>query len=116
MQLSWSAWVLVICAIVSLVAILFGVVRAALAAAVVKRHADVLTSALPVGDLAELEAYMQRINGAVEGIRPLIARGQAAVQRIDRALRELRMPEAIAALRLAGASLRLLFGRFPTPR
>ena len=116
MALSWSAWILVICAALAFLCVVYGAIRAALAARVVKQHTDALKSLQIVNDVAEAQAYAARINAAMDGMPALIARADGAVQRIGQSLHELRMPEAFAAIRLAGASLRLLFGRFPTPR
>lgn len=116
MTLSWSAWVLVICAIASLSCVAYGAFRAALAARVAKQHAERLRTTTLAADAAAIEAYLQRIDAVAAALPTLVARADAAVTRIKRSSEALHMPEAIAAVRLAGASLRLLFGRFPTPR
>jgi hypothetical protein len=116
MTLSWSAWILVICAIVSVACVVYGALHAALAASVAKQHAERLRATTLVADAVEIEAYLQRMNAVAEALPALVARADVAVARIKRSLEALHMPEAIAAVRLAGASLRLLFGRFPTPR
>lgn len=116
MTLSWSAWVLVICVIASLSCVAYGALRAVLAARVAREDAERLRTTTLVADAAEIESYLQRIDTVAAALPALVARADAAVARIKRSLEALHMPEAIAAVRLAGVSLRLLFGRFPTPR
>jgi hypothetical protein len=106
--MTWPAWVLVICAVASLVCVLYGVVRAAMAARVVKAHADRLKTAPLVTDAARAQTYVARINEDMAGIQALLERAQAAIAQINRGLADLRIPEAVAAVRTAGLAIRLL--------
>lgn len=107
--MSWPAWVLVICAVVALACMLYGALRAALAARAVKAHVG-RAKALPmVADLAKAEAYVHRINDDLARVNGLLARGKAAIDSINESVTRMRIPEAVLAVRTAGAALRLLF-------
>ncbi|HET9030043.1 MAG TPA: hypothetical protein VFN49_07695 [Candidatus Aquilonibacter sp.] len=106
--MTWAVWVLLICAAVALVFVAYGAARAALAARVVKAHVDRVQSATVIADAAEAQVYAQRINDDLAQVEGLLARANAAIATINQGLHDLRIPEAIAALRTAGAAIRLL--------
>jgi hypothetical protein len=107
--MTWAVWVLVICAAVSFACLLYGVIRAALAARAVKQHVDRLKATPLADDAAKAAVYGRRIGAALPQIEALLVRANAAISTISDALKELRIPEAVAALRTAGAAIRLLF-------
>jgi len=73
-----------------------------------KQHVD-RTRATPIfADLKTLDAAKTRLNNDLTEIEALLPRAQAAGQEIMDGLDELRIPQAIAALRMTGAAIRLL--------
>lgn len=107
--MSWAAWVLVICAVVAFACVVAGVVRAAVAGLAVKKHADALKSLPIVAEVTGARVYGERINARLGQMSELLARANGAVQSINASLQEMRIPEAVAAVRTAGAAIRLLF-------
>ncbi len=59
-------------------------------------------------DTASAERALQRINGDVQAVPPLIERSQTALRTLQSALKELRMRRARTAIALAGLSIRAL--------
>ena len=110
--MTWAPWVLVICAAGALVCVLYGVIRAAVAARTVKAHADRLKELPVLAQAAQADVYAQRINDDVAQIDGLLVRANLAIQSINASIQKMRIPEAIAALRTAGAAIRLLASSF----
>ena len=107
--MTWPAWVLVICAAVSFACVLYGALRAALAARTVKMHVDRVQAFPLLADAAEARVSIQRINHDLARLDGLLARANVAVRTLNEALAQMRIPEAVAAARAAGAAIRLLF-------
>lgn len=109
MSAAWPAWVLWICVVAALLCMTYGGLRAMLAARVVKNHVDRMKALPIVAEVAKSEGYAARINADLAGIEELLVRANAAIRAINKGLAEMRIPEAIAAVRMAGAAIRLLF-------
>lgn len=107
--MTWPAWVLVICAVVSLACMLYGAVAAGLAARTVKVHADRVRALPLLADAAAAQVNVQRINDDLAQLDGLLLRATAAVRTINEALAQMRIPQAVAAARTAGAAIHLLF-------
>ncbi|HET7813722.1 MAG TPA: hypothetical protein VFL13_05065 [Candidatus Baltobacteraceae bacterium] len=107
--MAWPAWVLVICVVVALVLMAYGALRAMTAARVVKNHVDRMKAQPLIGKLAKAQGDVQRINENVDAINALLVRANAAIRTMNDAIGEMRLPEAVAAIRTAGAAIRLLF-------
>ena len=107
--MSWPAWVLVICAVLSVILIAYGALRAALAAKRVKDHTDRIKASPLATNAASAAVYGERINADLAQIDVLLARANAAISSINASIQQLRIPEAVAAVRTAGAAIRLLF-------
>ena len=93
------------------VAVLFflaGSVAAMLAAGRTARRLSELRAHSALIDAPALAARVERLNATLTHMPALLERAHAAIDRINTALRELRLPQAVAALRAAGAAIRLL--------
>ena len=106
--MAWPAWVLVICVVAALVCMSYGAISALRALQVVKKHADRMKSPPLVAEVAKAQANVARINADMTAIEALLVRANAAVRSINEGIADLRIPEAIAAIRTAGAAIRLL--------
>jgi hypothetical protein len=75
---------------------------------VLEAHAERLSAALPVAvvDGARLRAALQRLDDSAAAAQAEFARMGGAARRIADGARDLRLREAVLALRLAGAALR----------
>ena len=109
MHLAWPAWVLVICVVVALFCIAYGALRAMRAARVVKNHVERIKTSPLVARVKQAELNVDRINVDVVAIDALLVRANAAIRTINEGIADLRIPEAILAVRTAGAAIRLLF-------
>jgi hypothetical protein len=49
-----------------------------------------------------------RLQASIDAVPPLLARANVAIERVNLALNDLRLPQAIAALRGARLAIRLL--------
>lgn len=107
--MAWPAWVLVICVVAALGLTAYGAVRALTAARAVKNHVDRMKAQPLVSKLARAKENMQRIDGNVTELEALLVRANAAVGTINDGIAEMRIPQAVAAVRTAGAAVRLLF-------
>ena len=107
--MTWPVWVLAICAAVALLCMLVGVIRAALAARVVNAHLQRLKNEPLIAGASNAQACVKRINDDVAQIELLLARAQIALRTIREGIEDLRVPEAVVAVRTAGAAIRLLF-------
>lgn len=104
-----QAWVLTACIVLAIVLTVAGVLRAVLSALRVKRHVAAVSEAPFLGYAEEAQAYALRLNADLEEMAPLLARAKKALDSINDAVAEMRMPQAVFALRTASAALRLLF-------
>lgn len=76
-------------------------------------HTDALRAAGPtIADPEALENALSRIERSAEAMQTEIARAGAALRAIGEAARELRLREAMTALRVAGTALRALRSLF----
>jgi hypothetical protein len=108
-RLTWPAWVFVICVVASLTCTVVGATIAAIAFARLAKHLDRTSSeAATLVDAQRVERNLARINNFANGIQPLIERSFAALGSLNAALTEMRLPEAMLALRTARAAVRLL--------
>jgi hypothetical protein len=97
------------CGAASLILMLAGLPSLVRARREVQEHAQRLRSA-PVAlfDSVRFETAVERINRDVAGLPPLLDRASAAVREIGAGLGELRLRQALVALRLAGVAIRAL--------
>ncbi len=108
MAIAWPTAVLIAGVAAAGACVLFGVAVAAVAALRVKRHADALQAHPLIARAAAAPALGERITHDLEALTGLSVRAQAALEQLAVALHEVRLPQAIAALRVAGAAIRLL--------
>ena len=108
MAIAWPSAVLIVGVAAAAACMLVGIAVAAVAGLRVKRHADALQAHPLIQRAAAAPALGERITHDLEAITGLTARAQAALEQLGAALQELRLPQAIAALRVAGAAIRLL--------
>lgn len=109
MLAAWPAWVLGICVVAALVCVAYGALRLMRAAGIVKKHVNRMKALPVIGEAAKAERNVQRINADMAAIDELLVRANAAIRSINESLAELRIPEAVAAVRTAGAAIHLLF-------
>ena len=90
--------------------IVAGMIPLLRASRLVKAHAERLNAALPVAlvDGARLRSALERLDESAMGARSEVARMGFAVRRIADGVGDLRLREAMLALRVAGAALRAL--------
>jgi hypothetical protein len=100
----------VVCAVISAGCIVAGVLPVLRARADLQTHADRLQAALPVVllDPRRLEGVAARIDADVEALHGLITRLTRSGREIAIAIEELRLREAMIALRVAAAAVRAL--------
>ena len=103
-----------VCAFVAIGCIVAGVIPLLRAKRSVEAHAERLQAALPVAviDGARLHAAFERLDASSAAAKSETARIGSALRRIADAADDLRMREAVLALRLAGAALRALRALF----
>ncbi len=106
--MAWPAWVLVVCVVVALGFTAYGALRAIGAAGVVKKHVDSIKAQPLLADVAKAQRYSQRINEDMAAIEALLVRANSAIGTINDSIAVMRVPEAVAAVRTAGAAIRLL--------
>lgn len=110
MHLTWPAWILVICLLASFVCAIVAASVAVLALARFSKHLKRTSNeAAALVDAKRLEMNIARITGLVDGVEPFVDRSRVAIASINAALGELRLPEAMLAVRTASATVRLLF-------
>jgi hypothetical protein len=99
-----------VCALVAAGCVVVGMLPVLRARADLQTHADRLQAALPVVllDPRRLAAAAARIDADVGALRDLVIRLNAAVREIAAAIEELRLREAVMALRVAAAAVRAL--------
>ncbi|MBV8638643.1 MAG: hypothetical protein JO322_11210 [Candidatus Eremiobacteraeota bacterium] len=107
--MAWPAWVLVICVVLALVLIAYGAVRAMSAARIVKNHVERMKAQPLLAAFARAQSNMQQINEDVAALDALLVRANAAIRTMNDGIAEMRIPQAVAAVRTAGAAIRLLF-------
>ncbi len=107
--MSWPAWVLVVCAVAALICIAYGALRAVRALRVVKNHVDRMKTLPLLAEVKKAQVNANRINADMAAIDALLARANAAIRTINESIADLRIPEAVAAVRTAGAAITLLF-------
>ncbi len=97
------------CILVAVLLVIAGGVVALRAALHTKRRVEAIRDAAPgIVDVERAKADAERLRNAVDGIVPLLDRAKLAIDRINAGLRDLKLPQAIFALRTAGAAIRLL--------
>jgi hypothetical protein len=99
-----------VCGLLAIGCIVAGTLRVLRAKRVVKAHAERLNAAIPVAVLDEtrLRAALGRLDESAVAAQTQVARMGFAVRRIAAGLSDLRLREAMLALRVAGAALRAL--------
>ncbi len=99
-----------VCGVVALGCVIAGIVPTLRAKHAVEAHAERLQAALPVAvvDAARLRAALDRLDATSAAARFETARIGIAVRRIAQGANDLRLREAVLALRVAGAALRAL--------
>ncbi len=85
--------------------------RAIASLGAVKKHIDRMKQQPLREDVAKVNGYSQRIQQDVAAIDGLTARANIAIRTIGDGVAELRIPEAVAAIRTARAAVRLLFSQ-----
>lgn len=99
-----------VCAVASLLFIIAGGAIAGVAAARLKHHqARTQEAAERLVDAKRVHAIVARLSAADVALAQLLDRAKAAVASIGASLEDLRLPQAMLALRAAGAAVRLLF-------
>ena len=100
----------VVCALVAAGCVVGGILPVLRARTDLQTHADRLQEALPVVllDPSRLAAAAARIDADVDALRGVVMRLHAAMRSIAEAIEELRLREAIIALRVAAAAIRAL--------
>ncbi len=99
-----------ICGVLAIGCAVAGILPVIRAKRVLEAHAERLRAALPVAvvDAARLRAALQRLDDGAAAAQAEIARMGGAARRIADGARDLRLREAVLALRLVGAALRAL--------
>lgn len=101
------------CGLAALICIAIGAVAVARERRTLQAHTEALRAASPtIVDSARLDAALSRIGSSAEAMQAEIARAGAALRAINDAVRELRLREAMTALRLAGTALGALRALF----
>ena len=102
----------VACGVLAVACVLFGAGALLRERNALTDHVGRLQSALPLAliDTARLNAAVARLGRSVESIRVELERLAAAMTAIAKAARDLRLREAVLAIRVAGAALRALRG------
>jgi len=99
----------VIVAAVALLLVVTGLVIALIALGRFKRRVQATMAHLNgVFDRERAAGIAAQLQSSIDEVAPLLVRANAALARINRALSELRLPQAVVALRTAGAAIRLL--------
>ena len=109
MTLAWPAWILVICAVIALVCVAYGALRAIAALRIVKKHSDALRASPLIARATGAQNDVNRIRADVVVIQSLVERSKYAIAEINQGFADLRIPQAVAAMRTANAAVRLLF-------
>ena len=98
-----------VCAAVAAIAMLVGVIAVLRERREVQAHVRRLQAGVPKHfDAARLTRAVDRIGTDADSARMLLDRAAASVQTIGASLRDLRLREAVIALRLAAAAVRHL--------
>jgi uncharacterized protein YoxC len=98
-----------VCAAVAVICMLVGVVAVLRERREVQAHVRRLQANVPkYFDSGRLTRAVERIGSDAEGARALLDRAAASARTIGASLRDLRLREAIVALRLAAAAVRHL--------
>lgn len=106
--MSWALWFLIACAVVAVLLAGTGGVMALRAASALRRRADDVVPHELLVRLNTAQNDAERLQAAVAGIEALPSRANAAMASMNASLRAMRLPQAVAALRLAGVAVRLL--------
>ncbi len=103
-----------VCSLAALGCIVAGILPLLRAKHTLDAHTERLQAALPVAvvDGARLRAALARLDATSAAAQAETARIGAAVRRIAESASDLRLREAVLALRLAGAALRTLRSLF----
>ena len=104
----------VICAVLAAACTLAGAAAVVRASRTLADHADRLQAAAPLAllDSGRFETATARIERDFDGMKLQLMRAAAAVEDIRKGLTDLRLREAVMALRVAGAALRALRALF----
>ena len=97
-----------ICGGLAFVLVVAGIVPVLRAQSALEKSLERLEAHQERIDPARLNASIERISAAIEGLQPLAVRAAAAFYEINRGLRKLRLPEAFVAVRLAATAVRAL--------
>lgn len=96
--------------VAAIVCAAIGVVPVLRAVRSVKLRAAALQLAVMpmVVDIRQSQTNLERLQFAAQRANELLARAKAAIDEINSGIKELKIPQAIFALRAAGAAIRLL--------
>jgi hypothetical protein len=109
MNLTWPQWTLLGCVLASLLLMAIGAIRALGALAKTKVRARATQDLVNALDLPSASQNAARMNGAVAAMPALAQRANVAVASMNQAIQDLKLPEAMAALRAAATAVKLLF-------
>ena len=108
-------WIIpVVCAVVALICMGAGAIALLRAQRTLRTHAELLQAAgsSVLFDSGRLEAALSRMGSDAEALQAELARAGAALRVIADAARDVRLREALTALRVAAISLRALRSLF----
>ncbi len=109
MHLTWPQWALLGCVVASLLLMAIGTIRALGALRKTQARAKGTQELVEALDLPSASRNAARVSGAISGMPLLVQRANVAVASMNRSMQELKLPEAMTALRAAAAAVKLLF-------
>ncbi len=109
--MGWALWFLIACVVIAVLLAGAGAVTAFRAARALRLHVDDVVPHELLVRLTAAQNDTERLVAAVAGFEALPSRANAALASMNASLRAMRLPQAVAALRLAGVAVRLLLAR-----
>jgi hypothetical protein len=101
--------VLLGCVVASLLLMAIGSIRALGALKNTKARAQVTRELVEALDLPSANRNVARASAAIAAMQPLATRASVAVASMNQSIQDLKLPEAMAALRAAATAVKLLF-------
>jgi hypothetical protein len=108
-HLTWPQGLLFGCIVASLLFLLSGALRVLDALKKTKAHAESARALIAALDLPSADRNIARMNAAISAMPALAQRAMSAVASMNQSIRDLKLPEAMAALRTAATAVKLLF-------
>jgi hypothetical protein len=108
---SWELWFYIACLVAALILAGAGAVRALSALSAVRRRAEEVVPHELIVSLTAAQHDGERLQRALSEMESLPGRAQAAVAQMRASLDALRLPQAVAAIRIAIVAVRLLVAR-----